>query len=87
MNFNNEGGRDMLLLICFGAASLVAGILFLFFPEELAKLNNSFNKAFNKATASIDEHVLRLHAGVGVSCILLSLTCWFLVYWVFKKHG
>ncbi len=77
----------MLLLICFGAAFLVAGVLFLFFSEELSKLNNGVNKTFNKAIFSMDEQVLRLRAGIGVSCILLSLTCFFLVYWIIKKHG
>ncbi len=77
----------MLILICFGVVSLAAGVLFLFFPEKLAKLNISFNKASNKVTASIDELMLRLHAGVGISCILLSLTCFFLVYCIIKKHG
>jgi len=75
----------MLLLIFFGAVSLVAGILFLFFPKKLGQMNDSLKKASDNPVAHIDEHLLRLHAGIGVSCILLSLTCFFLVYWIFKK--
>lgn len=77
----------MLLFIFFGAVSLAAGVLFLFFPETLKKLNDGFSKTVDKAAVSIDNQILRWRVGIGVSCFLLSIVCFFLVYWVIKKHG
>jgi len=77
----------MLILILLGLASLTAGVLLLFFPNSLNQLNDDFNKVVNKVAVTIDEQVLRLHSGIGISCILISLTCFFLVYWIIKKHG
>jgi len=77
----------MLILILLGAASLIAGGLLLLFPKYLSQLNDNFKKTVNKLTISLDEQVLRLHAGLGISCILVALTCFFLAYWIMKKHG
>lgn len=78
----------MLILVLLGLASLIsAGGLLLFFPNSLSQLNDDFKKVVNKATITLDEQVLRLHVGIGICCILISLTCFFLVYWIIKKHG
>ncbi len=75
------------VLVFCGAVSLVAGILFLFFPKALQKANDNFNKATSKVAVSLDEQVLRVRAGMGISCILIAVGCFFLVYWIIKKHG
>ncbi len=77
----------MLILVLLGLATLIAGVLLLFFPNSLNKLNEDFKKAVNKAAITLDEQVLRLHVGLGISCILIALTSFFLVYWIMKKHG
>ena len=77
----------MLLLIFFGVTCLVSGILLLFFPKRLGQMSNSFTQAFNKISFSIDIMVIRFHAGVGIASILVSVTCFFLVYWILRKHG
>ena len=77
----------MLILILLGLVSLIAGVLLLLFPNSLNHLNDDFKKAVNKSAVTLDEQVLRLHSGIGISCILISLTCFFLAYWIMKKHG
>ncbi len=77
----------MLILVLSGLASLIAGILLLFFPNLLKQLNDDFKKTVNKAAITLDEQVLRLRTGIGISCILISLASFFLAYWIMKKHG
>ena len=77
----------MLILIILGVAILIAGVLLVFFPDSLKRHNDDFKQVVNKVAVSLDEKVLRLRSGIGISCILISLTCFFLAYWIMKKHG
>ncbi len=72
----------MELLIFCGVVAFVTGIFFLFFSENLRKLNVSLSKAVN-----FDDQLFRLRIGVGVAFVLVSVMCFFLVYYVVKRHG
>ena len=72
----------MELLIFCGVVAFVTGIFFLFFSENLRKLNVSLSKTLN-----FDEQLFRLRVGVGISFVLFSVMCFFLAYYIIKKHG
>ena len=55
--------------------------------KELAKLNDDIKKAFDKPIAHVDKKLLQMHVGVGISCILVALACFFLLYCIIKIHG
>ncbi len=77
----------MLLLIVCATVALLTGLSLLFFPKGLKKLNDDFNKSATKVAISFDDRVWQLRTGIGVSCILISLLCFFVVYYVIRKHG
>lgn len=79
----------MSFLIFAGIVSLVAGIFFLFFPERLIKLNEKSTRSF-----SIEGWVFRSRVGIGIACVLVSIMCSFVVYYITHyyaiiliKHG
>jgi hypothetical protein len=77
----------MLLLVVCATVALLTGISLVFFPKALKKLNDDFNKPAHKLAVSFDELVWRSRQGIGVSCILVSLLCFFVVYYIIRKHG
>jgi hypothetical protein len=77
----------MLLLIVCATVALLTGMSLLFFPKALKKLNDDFNKPARKLALSFDELVWRSRKGIGVSCILISLLCFFVVYYIIKLYG
>ena len=76
----------MSFLIFAGVVSFVAGIFFLFFPENLRKLNVSLGKALSKAL-NFDERLFRLRIGLGISLVLVSVMCFFVAYYIIRKYG
>ncbi len=71
--------RELLAII--GLVSLVFGITMLFFPKQLAELADKVNKVVGQ----IDEGMLRLRIGLGVSLLAIGAVCFFLVYYIASK--
>ena len=76
----------MWFLIVTGLIALLAGILFLFSPQTLRKINDKVNVKINKVTIPIDEKVYKLNTGVGISLILVAGLLFFFVYYLSKKY-
>jgi len=53
----------------------------LFFPKQLAELADKVNKVVGQ----IDEGMLRLRIGLGVSLLAIGAVCFFLVYYIASK--
>lgn len=70
----------MLVLGIIGILSLFFGIILLFFPNHLTKLSDFFNKAI----IAVDENLLRMRIGLGISLIAIGIVCFFLIYYYFK---
>jgi uncharacterized membrane protein HdeD (DUF308 family) len=72
----------MLFLIFAGAVSLVFGIALLVSPQSVRKLEEKCNKSI----VVFEERVHSKHTGVGISLLLVSLLCFFVAYYLAKKH-
>lgn len=71
----------MVILVIIGIISLFFGIILLFFPKQLTKLSNILNKVI----MTVDETLLKMHIGLGISLIAIGLVCFFLVYYFTKR--
>lgn len=77
----------MLFLAFAGLISLVFGILFLFFPQVLRNLNDKANSIMTMSLASLDEHIMKMRLGVGISLIIASILLFFVIFYIIKKSG
>ncbi|MEI8350177.1 MAG: hypothetical protein WCI77_08495 [Candidatus Omnitrophota bacterium] len=73
----------MLFLICAGTVAFIFGILLLFLPQRLRKLE----AVTNKVLVTTEEKIYNLKIGVGISLLLASALCLFVSYYLFKTHG
>ena len=74
-------------IVFAGVVSLLFGILFLFAPHKIHKMNNVISKFISKTLANFDEKIYNLRVGVGVSLVLISVLCFFVTYFLIKKYG
>ena len=72
----------MLFLICAGIIAFFFGIMFLFFPQQLRQLE----KKTNKVLVATEEKVYNLRVGIGISFVVVSILCFFVTYYLFKKY-
>jgi len=72
----------MWFLILVGILAFIFGLLFLFSPRSLENLSTQFNKV-----VSFEKKILELRIGVGISLLLASVLCFFVVYYLMKKYG
>lgn len=70
------------ILVIIGIISLFFGIILLFFPKQFKKLSNILNKVI----MTVDENLLKMHIGLGISLIAIGLVCFFLVYYFIKRY-
>ncbi|RJP28070.1 MAG: hypothetical protein C4533_06260 [Candidatus Omnitrophota bacterium] len=77
----------MFFLIFAGVVSLVFGILFLFFPVALRNLNDKANLIMTRSLASLDENIMKMRLGVGISLILASILSFFVILYIIKRSG
>ncbi len=73
----------MLFLIFTGVVAFVFGLALL---VSLQSVRN-FEEKYNKFIAKVDESVYNQHIGLGISLLLVSLLCFFVVYYLIKKYG
>jgi len=73
----------MLFLIFAGMVSLVFGIALLVSPQTVRKLEEKYNKF----VVVFGENVYNKRKGVGISFLLVSILCFFIVYYLLKKQG
>jgi uncharacterized membrane protein YukC len=55
----------------------------LFFPQQLRQLE----KKTNKVLVATEEKVYNLRVGIGISFVVVSILCFFVTYYLFKKYG
>lgn len=70
-----------------GAVSLISGILFLFLPKYLHKLSDRANRMINRTVLLVDKEAYKLRIGLGISMVLVSLFCFFVFYYLIRKHA
>jgi hypothetical protein len=73
----------MAFLIFTGIVSFIFGVLFLFSPDTIRRLNASANKVL----ADIDEKAYNLRIGIGTSFLLVSCLVFLMVYYLVIKYG
>jgi len=73
----------MLFLVFIGVLSCVFGILLIFAPDAL----KGMSERANKAMLSFDDKFYELRMGVGISLLLVSVLCFFVAYYVYKKYA
>lgn len=73
----------MLFLKFVGWISAIFGILFLFAPKTLAYINNIVNRML----LDLDSALYKMRIGIGISMCLVSLTAFFVVYYMAHKFG
>ena len=73
----------MLFLKFVGWISAIFGLMFLLFPKMLAKIND----AVNKILLDLDSMFYKLRVGIGISLCLVSITMFFIVYYMAHKYG
>lgn len=73
----------MLFLVFTGVLSCVFGVLFIFAPDALKGMSDKVNKIM----LSFDEKFYELRMGVGISLLLVSVMCFFVAYYVYKRYA
>ena len=71
----------MIFLIIAGTVSFIFGLLLLFAPETLRRLSNKVNEM----CLYIDNKVLQMRIGIGISLILVAVLSFFVVYYIIVK--
>jgi len=71
----------MTFLIIAGVISFIFGIMLLFFPKGLRRLSGRINEG----CLFIDNKVLEMRIGFGISLILVSVLAFFVVYYIMEK--
>ena len=71
----------MFLLKFVGWVSAVFGLMFLFAPRSLAKINS----AVNKVLLDLDTVLYKMHIGIGISLCLVSFMAFFVAYYLSHK--
>jgi hypothetical protein len=72
----------MLFLIFAGAVSFVFGSALLVAPQSVSKLEEKYNKFI----VIFEERVHSKHTVVGIFLLLVSLLCFFVVYYLVNKY-
>jgi len=73
----------MKLFLIVGVVSGVVGLIFLFAPKSLSK----FNDVVNKMLIDVDTALSRVRLGIGISLCLISITMFFMAYYMMQKYG
>ncbi len=73
----------MLFLKFVGVISGIFGLMFLFTPKLLVLINS----AVNKILMDIDNAFYKLRIGIGISLCFVSITMFFIVYYMVIKFG
>jgi uncharacterized BrkB/YihY/UPF0761 family membrane protein len=71
----------MIFLTFVAIIAFIFGLLFLFFPSQLKKLNDSSNRVF----ANIDDKLFKYRIGAGISLILVAILCFFITNYIKLK--
>lgn len=80
MNFNLfNRGKSMIFLIVVGFVAIIAGIMFILFPNVLAGITDWTNRF----TVNIDDMAFKHRIAIGISLILCAVFLWFIVYYVY----
>lgn len=72
----------MVFLIFAGIVALVFGVLFLVSPQTIHRLSEKADRLL----LAIDEKIHNLKIGIGISLILVSIMCFFVVYFLIRKY-
>lgn len=73
----------MLFIKIVGIVSGVIGLMLLFAPKVFIKLNDTANKV----RLEIDSKCYNLRVGIGISLVMVSLTMFFIIYYMAQKFG
>jgi len=73
----------MIYLIVVGILSFITGILYLFFPDTVRRLNDKANRV----VFQFDAQLFNLRIGVGVSLLLISVMTFFVAFYLNEVNG